>query len=146
MRMRALLVLVAILISASGCVVGPNFRPPTTPVPDAWHQQLQDGTFLDVQGVRQWWMIFDDPTLDSLMQQVADQNLDLIAAFQRICQARERVNITRSARLLQLDKTGTFSHAQTQIIIPGFAGFVSRLREIDFWTSDLDASWEPVVF
>jgi NodT family efflux transporter outer membrane factor (OMF) lipoprotein len=115
-------------------------------VPDAWHQQLQDGTFVDVQGIREWWTIFDDPTLNSLMQSVAEQNLDLFAALQRICLARERVNVVRSARLLQLDKTGTFSHRQTEIVIPGFSGFVSRLLEIDFWTSNLDASWEPDVF
>ena len=143
-RMRALLVLIAILIGTSGCAVGPNYRHPSTPVPDAWHQQLQDGTFVDVQGIREWWTIFDDATLNSLMQSVAEQNLDLFAALQRICQARERVNVSRSARLFQLDKTGTFSHSQTENLIRGFnlddpeqpGKPISMIFRIPFWTTD----------
>ncbi len=142
--LRTLLLLTAIVIGTSGCVVGPNYRLPATPVPDAWHQELKHGAFLDAEGVRQWWKIFGDPTLDELMLRTAEQNLDLYAAYHRICQAREQINIVRSARLFRFDKTGSFRHTQTENIIPGLG--ISRILQIPFWNSDLDVAWEPDVF
>ena len=144
-RLRAALVLVMLLGSTSGCVIGPDYHRPATPVPDAWHQQLQEGSYLDANGVCQWWTLFGDPTLDSLILRSKEKNLDLSAALQRIYQAREFVNIARSARWAQVDSTGSFRNSKQAAAAFAFLPGID-LPAIDLWSYGFDVAWEPDVW
>ena len=146
-RLRIVLVLAILLVTTSGCLVGPDYRRPRTPVPDAWHQKLQDGTsYLDAEGVRQWWTLLGDPTLDSLILRAKENNLDLNAALQRIYQARQFVNIARSARLPFVDGTSSFRNSKQAAAVLPFLDPSIDLPAIDVWSVGFDAAWEPDVW
>ncbi len=41
----------------------------------------------DQATVREWWLVFDDPLLTTLIEQAAEQNLDLQIAVARVDEA-----------------------------------------------------------
>ena len=57
------------LIIATGCAVGPDYRPPETKTPSAWDGQnavtpvTPSKTTLDPVTLVEWWTAFNDPTL-----------------------------------------------------------------------------------
>src|SRR4051812_12848746 len=73
-------VLLAGLILA-GCRVGPNYREPEMRLPDHFSEPAttQPSTLPTTQpviGLARWWEAFDDPTLSSLIERAANNNLD----------------------------------------------------------------------
>lgn len=82
--------LVALL---AGCtVVGPDFQPPKQPqLPSAWSDKE---TSEQAEAVGAWWKLFNDPVLNDLIEQGAQQNLSIAAAGLRIVQARAALGIS----------------------------------------------------
>src|SRR5439155_1682068 len=76
---------VAILLSVTGCTVGPDYDRPAAPVPAAYKeaaakagwQVAQPSDALD-RGA--WWSVYKDPVLDGLEHQVDISNQNLKAA------------------------------------------------------------------
>ena len=69
-----------------GCAVGPDYRSPEMHTPEAWDQGAE---FNSSDGdIQQWWHVFNDDTLTSLIARAAQGNLDLRMAVLRIRQAR----------------------------------------------------------
>ncbi|MGO4853670.1 efflux transporter outer membrane subunit [Phaeovulum sp. W22_SRMD_FR3] len=67
---------------AAGCAVGPNYTAPTTAVPATFVEG--DGSSLGVVANRAWWQDFRDPMLNTLVARGLAQNLDVMAANERI--------------------------------------------------------------
>ena len=83
-----------LLLCAVGCAVGPSFTKPHKGVPPVWDGfntavPLQKNTAVSrpVELV-QWWKIFNDATLTTLVEKALDANLDLRMAAARVRQAR----------------------------------------------------------
>ena len=99
-----------LLIAASllvGCTVGPNYRKPVVPVPNAYHgpddnpqdqAQAQAASFADLP----WWQVFQDSVLQDLIRRALKQNYDLQTATEKITQARAQLRVTRSDQFPQL--------------------------------------------
>ena len=72
--------------------VGPNYRRPATPAPasfgDAELGTWKQATPADAIARGNWWSVFNDPVLDELERQAAENNQDLKAAVARVTQAR----------------------------------------------------------
>lgn len=92
----------AMLLAVSGCTVGPDFRPPSSPYnPISWFTGRPPGQAasqpvpapIDVA----WWESFNDPELDSLEQRATVQNLDVLTATVRVAEARANAGITAAA-------------------------------------------------
>lgn len=91
----AILVSCVILLSA-GCTVGPRYARPSAPAaPDAWKTQppWQQAAPKDAIPKGAWWQIFQDPTLDGYEQQLLQANQSLIAARDRLNQARSLTRV-----------------------------------------------------
>lgn len=73
----------AACLLVGACQVGPAFRPPTAPVPQAWD------TAADMAGwpAADWWTAFGSAQLDRLMTRGMAGNLDVAAATARIAEA-----------------------------------------------------------
>ena len=70
-----------LLASGAGCLtVGPDYRPPETTTPAAW----QTPAGASSETLVQWWQVFDDPALETLVVDVQTQNRDLTAATARM--------------------------------------------------------------
>jgi multidrug efflux system outer membrane protein len=90
----ALLMLVAL---GAGCTVGPRYARPSAPAPapDAWKTQApwQQAAPKDAVPKGSWWQVFEDPALDSYEQQLLQANQSLIAARDRLNQARSLARV-----------------------------------------------------
>ena len=88
MSRRALVSLV-LTLGASACAVGPNFHPPATPAPDsAPFVSARPAIASDVAPPDAWWRLYDDPALDTLVQEALTENQDLKVAAANLLKAR----------------------------------------------------------
>ena len=127
------------LVLAAGCsTVGPDYSPPDTKMPDAWHQELARGLSEGEAALQAWWTIFDDPVLNDLIDRADDGNLDLKVAVARIEEARALRRVAAGERAPDFDGTGTAARGRvSEEIVPMIAD-----RTDNFFRTGLDASWE----
>ena len=73
----------------NGFKVGPNYQPAPAPVAADWIDQGDARIQAGPPGptITAWWMVFQDPVLEGLIEHAYRQNLDLKAAGTRILQA-----------------------------------------------------------
>jgi NodT family efflux transporter outer membrane factor (OMF) lipoprotein len=85
----------------AGCNLAPAYKPPhlTAPVAYSGMGPWTPATPLDRAPRGAWWLIFGDPTLDSLEQKIATGNPNLAIALSRYDQAQQAV-IQANANLL----------------------------------------------
>lgn len=84
------------LVSAvclSACMVGPDFSKADAPVADQWLEAGDPAVRTDRQDYAAWWSVFNDPTLDNLIDRAYRQNLNLMAAGASVLQARATLGI-----------------------------------------------------
>jgi NodT family efflux transporter outer membrane factor (OMF) lipoprotein len=131
---RAAAGLLSCLILLVGCKVGPNFKPPETPLPNTWVGPLPPPATSAEQDLAHWWTVFNDPMLTSLTERAVRSNLDLRLAEARVRQAR-------AARGVALSGLGPFVNA---------TGDYTRSRSIlgtgNQYQAGFDAGWELDIF
>lgn len=168
MTLRSVLLagLLAALLVNTGCVttgpldwvrngfkVGPNYGKPPAPVAQEWIQAREAN--VEARHVKDWWRVFQDPTLDRLIDTAYAQNLTLRVAATRVLQARAQQGIaagnlfpqTQQA-LLQYGRVG-LSHnafnnpsALTSVVpftIPAGTPFGNYYSD---WNAGFNLSWE----
>ena len=89
-RHIACFALVTIICS---CAVGPNYVEPEDATPEDFRYA---GKKTDSIVNLRWWEIFNDPTLDTLIQTALRENKDLLIAASRIEQARANYGFTKA--------------------------------------------------
>ena len=106
MKRSALSSLIALLAFAAGCTVGPRYsRPaPAAPPPDAWKTQppWQQAAPKDSIPKGAWWQVYNDPTLNAYEQQLLQANQSLVAARDRLNQARSLARVATADFFPQL--------------------------------------------
>ncbi len=146
----------------NGFKVGPNYQKPPAPVAGDWIDSKSKGVNIAAADLQSWWTVFNDPKLNSLIEQAHNQNLDLRSAGTRILAARAQRNIAAGNLFPQLQEAfldvsrNAFSGNTANPPIARFfdnnaAGF-NLAWEIDFWgrfrrgveaaDAELDASIE----
>lgn len=129
------------LCSLSGCQVGPDYVRPDTKVPDQWHQTAVEGLADGSANLQTWWTVFDDATLQELIEQAQGENLDLKNAYARVNEARALLGVAAGEHWPSVDATGFYSRdrASKNGLTPG-AG------KTNLHSVGLDSSWEVDVF
>ena len=118
--MRKLVSLLALSLGA--CAVGPDYAPPAPPPPATGaFQTMAPGTDA-AQPLAQWWRLYDDPTLDQLVERALTANADLRVARANLLQARAVVREARAG----LFPDGTLSAGADYGNDGGFNGGQSR--------------------
>ncbi len=87
------LLLAALLVPLAACKVGPDFTRPTAPLAGNWLEAGDASVHTDRQDYEQWWTVFNDPTLDHLIDLAYRQNLTLLAAGTRVLEARATLGV-----------------------------------------------------
>ncbi|HEX4796083.1 MAG TPA: efflux transporter outer membrane subunit [Humisphaera sp.] len=79
----------------NGFKVGPNYKPPPAPIASHWidYQPGEEQAPQQAGDLRQWWHVFNDPVLNSLVSDAYRQNLTLRAAGERIAESRAQRGI-----------------------------------------------------
>jgi outer membrane protein, multidrug efflux system len=137
--MRARLLTTAILLlPLYGCKVGPNYKRPVLSTPDQYRGLAPD--LGDQSGApfaeMKWQSVFQDKTLQELINEALTNNYDIRIAATRIVQAEASLGVTRSNQLPAL--TGTFGVQNEQSILdrgsPTFDSAGLQLTYmVDFW-------------
>ena len=112
-----------IALLAIGCNVGPNYKRPAVDVPANYRQALApdiaSASSAPSIADEQWTQVFQDPTLQHLIQEALANNLDLRIAAQRVLEAQAQVGIARSQQLPSINGGASYSALQ---IPQGLAG------------------------
>lgn len=121
LRRLALVSLAGIVLLPSGCVttgplewvrngfkVGPNYLRPPAPVAEEWIEAKEAG--VQNRHLQDWWNVFQDATLNSLIDTAYAQNLTLRIAGTRVLEARAQQAIAVGNFFPQLQQaTGQYS-------------------------------------
>ncbi len=79
---KAPLLLAALLLA--GCTLGPAYERPAVELPAAWKERAPAYAASDGR----WWRIYEDASLDSLVEEALAKNQDLALAVARVDEAR----------------------------------------------------------
>jgi NodT family efflux transporter outer membrane factor (OMF) lipoprotein len=89
MSRRRALASLTLALGVSACAVGPNFHPPATPAPaSAPFVSATPAIASAAAPPDAWWRLYDDPTLDALVQAALTENQDLKVAAANLLKAR----------------------------------------------------------
>jgi NodT family efflux transporter outer membrane factor (OMF) lipoprotein len=133
-KVKIFLGVIAGLAAGAGvsCMVGPDYKAPKNKLPDAFHEVRpapagEAGRVVPAsESLEQWWTVFQDPELDSLIERALRNNRDLKQAVSRVRQARAERAVTAGALIPELDATGGYNRARgsknVQIPLGGLGG------------------------
>ena len=82
---NAFVAMVLLLISLSGCTLGPDFVKPDMTPPSSYRTDIMPAVSADDL---KWWELFDDPVLFELVTAALENNRDIKIAVSRIEEAR----------------------------------------------------------
>ncbi|MDO4583565.1 MAG: efflux transporter outer membrane subunit [Planctomycetia bacterium] len=131
------------LLLSSGCMVGPDYSgPPCPPAPREWTQNRHDSVKPEVPALDDWWLVFDDPVLNTILANVNEQNLSLRAAAWQVYQARAALCATRGDLFPALGTDGSYT------LLRGSGDGVPRGNDLvsSTWSWGASASWELDIF
>ena len=146
-----LLVAAALLIvNVAGCMVGPNYRPPAMKIPAHWNdtdaQTKQVARQETKTDLAIWWMAFNDPVLNVIVQEALSSNLDEKIATARIREERAYLASSRGGLLPSIGLDGSYTRQRYSANTP-FGEFPRIVpREENTYEAGFDASWELDVF
>jgi NodT family efflux transporter outer membrane factor (OMF) lipoprotein len=137
---RGLTVLLPLFLLA-GCVVGPDYHAPKTAMPDAWQQKavadLQPGS----PSLESWWLRFQDPVLNQLVDKARAGNLDLKLTLLRVDEAKALRGVAQSEYYGSINVRG--SALGTRVSKEGELVPQPGATELKgFYTLGADAAWE----
>lgn len=131
-----------------GCAVGPDYHPPQTSVPPAYRETLVDTNSQADVSLDEWWRLFHDAELNSLIREATVSNYDIRIAQARVRESRAQAGIALSALLPSVDADGSYTRERLSKNTPD--GFVARAAGQplvqNFYSAGFDASWEIDVF
>ena len=128
------------LISLSACTIGPEFKKPGETLPDEWSAQVGKG--LEASPIKQsmWWLVFDDPELNQLLEIAWKQNNSLEIAGLRVLEAQAQLGIATGNRYPQSQvmygdatRVSPANHAGGGANFTQYNLGVSAAWELDFW-------------
>jgi NodT family efflux transporter outer membrane factor (OMF) lipoprotein len=155
----------ALLLGLGGCTAGPNFEPPEWLSPASWFAKKMETLPAEPSiAVAEpidpnWWRLFKDPLLTSLVRRVAAENLDVQVATVRIAESRAQLGIVGAAQFPTLNANGSytrqkpsdvgvFANAPNALGANGASGNTTgglrsaHISPFDVYQVGFDASWE----
>jgi multidrug efflux system outer membrane protein len=121
-----------LLLLNCGCIkMGPDFKKPDMDkqIPESYQHAPSDVE--SKKAIDRWWSVFNDPSLDQIVQEVLVNNLDIKKAVAAISELRSYFVQSRADRYPNVSVQG---EAKRQRISPGV--------ETDLYTLSLPASFE----
>jgi NodT family efflux transporter outer membrane factor (OMF) lipoprotein len=133
--------LAALMLLMSGCFkVGPDFVKPEAPVAGEWAEAGDPRIRTEPSEYVDWWKVFNDSTLNTLIEMAYQQNLTLQIAGIRILEARAQLGIAVGEQFPQVQQfRGEAARVNLGENAPNSAG-----ADRSHWdyTVGFDAAWE----
>ncbi|UCF91927.1 MAG: efflux transporter outer membrane subunit [Desulfobacterales bacterium] len=141
MRKRvSALVIVMLLSSSCSTMVGPDYVKPSAPTEEQWLESEDRRVKTAPEEYSDWWTVFNDPVLNTLIATAYRQNLPLQIAGIRILEARAVLGITVGNQYPQLQQgRGGTTRNRISEHAANTAG-----ADKGFWDYEVgfDAAWE----
>jgi len=134
-----------VLLLATACTVGPDYRHPELKTPDEWTEAFPEGEIglaPTTKEIEQWWTLFDDPILNELIEEAGRNNLDLRMAVARVEEARAFIGVVSGQYSPQMSAGAGATRqrlSEATITLPGG-------QESNSFDIGVNASWEIDVF
>jgi len=139
-RWRFIALLLPLLASLSGCVLGPNYHRPAQTLPDQFRNAPAAAGAASIADTK-WFDLFHDDALKQLVETALQQNFDVRIAAERVIEARAQVGLTRSQLYPTLDLPAQFTSSQSSGVgafpFPGGQPFKSSYTQ-----AGLSLAWE----
>ncbi len=122
-----------------GCLIGPNYAPPSAPLAAQWTESGDPAVDTTRQEYRDWWKVFNDPVLERLIGTASEQNLTLLMAGVRVLEARAKLGLAIGEFYPQQQSVGaSVSYNRIPISVP------QNLIGNTYWQSffGAQAGWE----
>lgn len=142
MKNLSLSFLVASTALFSGCMLGPDYQRPGFTYQENWHTELTPSKEMTEPVSTAWWHQFNDPTLNSLIEQASRNNLDLAMALANVQQAKALRRTLSADYFPQIDASGSADRSRYS----RQTGFGSNVGTRNNFNASLDASWELDLF
>ncbi len=127
----------------AGCAVGPAYTRPKTSAPEHWSEAPSGDAAGTSVNVAEWWKVFNDPQLDSLIERAMVGNHDLRIAAARLRESRAQ----RGAALWDfgpaVDANASYSDSRLSKNAQTFPGLETDTHLYD---AHFDAGWEIDIF
>jgi len=134
------------MLLLGGCAaVGPDYQAPALTAPTQWSETQAVSVAEPQLAQAAWWQAFNDPLLNSLIEQADQANLDLVQARARIVQARSELTIAGAARLPTLNASGSVTRSDASNNTAAGA-LATNKGPSTVYLAGFDASWEIDVF
>jgi len=137
----------------TGCkTVGPDFEKPEVPVADSWLNAADERVDTSATAYQDWWEVFEDPALSSLIDTAYQQNLSLQVAGLRVMEARAQLGIATGLKYPQSQSVGGgYTYSRSSVNAPPLSNLPDEvLQGVDrtngAWSASFDAAWEADVW
>ena len=129
-----------IFICASCTTLGPDFESPKADVSNDWIDADNPNLVSEPSDLENWWMIFNDPILDTLITSAFRQNLSLQVAGLRVLEARAQLGI--AVGNLYPQKQQARGGASYNSLSESAANTIQG--DLDYWNYDsgFEVAWE----
>src|ERR1700694_2530492 len=134
---------IAVAFALSGCMLGPDYQRPQTPLPTAYTDApTVSATATSMTMGADWWRLYDDPILNDLVATAISENLDVVAAVARIEEFDADLREANAALFPEIDLGGAAARSRSSgaVASPSSTRLSNDLRvalstsfEIDFW-------------
>jgi multidrug efflux system outer membrane protein len=135
--MRRHLALAVVVLA--GCTVGPKYEKPAVELPETWGESAprfaEDG---------RWWSIYQDASLETVVDEALANNADLLIAAARVDEARALLGEANSFFWPQVDVQATSSRQEVSTRTSNF--FPGIPREYSNHRATLNVSYELDLF
>jgi outer membrane protein, multidrug efflux system len=117
-------------------------------MPSTYREELADTNGPIDTSLDQWWRLFHDAELNSLIREATVSNYNIRIAQSRVREARAEAGIAGAALLPSIDADGAYTRERLSKNTPD--GFVAQAAGQslvqNFYSAGFDASWEIDVF
>jgi multidrug efflux system outer membrane protein len=137
---------IAFALALSGCMVGPDYQRPQTPLPTTYADAPTTNASAPASATTtvraDWWTLYDDPTLNDLVRTALSENLDVAAAVAKIEEFDADLREANAALFPEIDLGGAAARSRSSgaVAAPQSIRVSNDLRialstsfEIDFW-------------
>ncbi|WP_322103892.1 efflux transporter outer membrane subunit [Paraburkholderia sp. J41] len=136
----------ALTFQLTGCAVGPDYHRPAAAVP-ASYKEAPEGWKVaqpaDTADRGAWWLIYEDPQLDALMDQLNTSNQTVAQYAAAYRQARALVGEARAAYFPVVSASFSGSRSRTPTRVSNASGAFPSGSISNNVNLGLDATWEP---
>ncbi len=134
----------ALLLFLAGCAVGPNYHPPASTAPASFANGAQTNLGVGQPSI-DWWLGFNDPILNRLVDFALATNQDLRIATARVREARALRTQTVSDAFPVVNGVASYTKSlSSQASIP--FPLTRDQRELNLYSAGFDATWELDIF